>query len=133
MLGVQRDHAIDVLGHAGGGCTRRAGRRDDDVGESRERRVFGRREERRRVRAGRGRLGERDVDVLAVELVSRKRKRARQADRAEHLEGVSSRLGHKSPFLIRSAMCSAARAASAMIVCVGFFSDADGNTLPSTT
>ena len=40
---------------------------------------------------------------------------------------------HMSPFLNRSAMCSAVRAASAMIVWVGFFSDADGNTLPSTT
>ena len=30
-------------------------------------------------------------------------------------------------------MWSAVRAASAMMVWVGFFSDADGNTLPSTT
>ena len=57
----------------------------------------------------------------------------RATDRAEHLQGLSPRLRHKSPRFIRSAMCSAARAASAMIVCVGFFSDADGNTLPSTT
>ena len=80
-----------------------------------------------------GRLRQRAVDVLTVQLVSRERKRARDADGAEHLEGLPTRFGHKSPLRIRSAMCSAARAASAMIVCVGFFSDADGNTLPSTT
>ena len=101
--------------------------------EPRQRGVLGLGEERRRERPGRRRLRERGVRVLPVELVSRKGKGARDADGPQQLQGMSPRLRHRSPRRIRSAMWSAARAASAMIVCVGFFSDADGNTLPSTT
>src|SRR5579859_4805681 len=38
-----------------------------------------------------------------------------------------------SPFRNRPEMCSAQRAARAIMVWVGFFSEADGKTLPSTT
>ena len=69
MLGVQRDHAVDVLRHAGGSRAGRIGRRDDHIGQAREHSVLGRREERRRVRPGAGGLRQRRVDVLAVELV----------------------------------------------------------------
>ena len=90
-------------------------------------------EERRRVRSRCWRLRERDVNVLAVEFVARKREGTGQADCAQQLDRVAAGFAHSSPLRRRSVMCSAARAASAMIVCVGFFSDADGNTLPSIT
>ena len=79
------------------------------------------------------RLPERLMHVLSVELVPRERKCAGDADGAKQVQRVSPRLGHSSPLPRRPAIWPAARTASAMIVSVGFFSDADGNTLPSTT
>ena len=56
----------------------RVGRRDDHVGQPRERGVFGGREERRRVRAVPRACARLSMHVLAVELVARERKGARR-------------------------------------------------------
>ena len=104
MFGVQGDDAVDVLRHASSGPTPGARGRNDHVRQPRERRVLCRREECRRVRPASWCLGQRNMHMLAVELVASERKRARQADGAEHLQGVSPRLRHNSPLRIRSEM-----------------------------
>src|SRR5207248_3032794 len=73
------------------------------------------------------------MDVLAVQLVRRKGKRASGSDCAYDLQGFAAIWHHNSRFFRRSPIRSAVLAARAMMVCVGFFSDAEGNTLPSTT
>ena len=74
-----------------------------------------------------------NMNVLPVQLIRGIRERASSSDRADDLQRFSPIRHYKSPLFKRPAIWSAVRDASAMIVCVGFFSDADGNTLPSTT
>src|SRR5439155_25483152 len=121
-------------------CFRSAGRiggRDNQIRQNGEQFEFGLRED-----FGRGGRGRRDLmqyalvlRVLRVQLGSREGKHTARADRTDEFERLAPFVGHAyiSPFRNRSAIWPAVRAASAMIVRVGFFSELDGKTLPSTT
>jgi hypothetical protein len=73
------------------------------------------------------------MNVLAIKFVGRKWKGTRNPNGSDNLESFATAVHQISPFLKRSLIWSAVRAASAMMVKVGFFSEEEGNTLPSTT
>ncbi len=66
------------------------------------------------------------MNVLPVQFIRGIGERASSPDRADYLQRLSPIRHYRSPFFKRPAIWSAVRDASAMIVCVGFFSDAKG-------